>query len=305
MDIQPETRFASHLLQAKTAQTLHCIASGWFEQTVTYRLQNAAAANITGLGGHLRRSFLGSLARGASSAAMNNQPCSWDPPCGLDIFLREQFRGARGDGLPKPYVIFSDIDGADLLVSLRVFGLANDWFNLAAEAMLDGMRQILPWQRLTGSAMAPVTDRGVVQLAGLHIPDPAEFMALEFTAPVDVAGKGGPVESSLLSRLLRRIDGLARWQGLALSADYAKLVSGQIKALDYNGSRWQRCSYVSPNRKGQKRRHKTVTGMLVVSGDLHDLLPLLVIGERCHIGRAAVEGLGRFCLLSGDGCNLL
>ncbi len=38
--------------------------------------------------------------------------CSWNLPRALDVFLRKQMREARGNDLPKPYVIFTRNDGA-------------------------------------------------------------------------------------------------------------------------------------------------------------------------------------------------
>jgi hypothetical protein len=67
-----------------------------------------------------------------------------------------------------------------------------------------------------------------------------------------------------------------------------------IGGLDYQQSSLVRDSYFSPNRKFQQRRHKTMTGVLVATGSLEPILPILAIGERCHIGRAAIEGLGRY-----------
>ena len=294
MEHQENTAFARFLFEPEVAGNIAHIAQAWCDQTVTYRLSGGTRLARSGLGGHLRRSFLGALGRGASSAAQNNKPCTWDPPCALDVFLREQFRGARGDGLPKPYVIFTDVAGDDLLVSLRVFGVANDWFNVAAEALLVGMREILPCQRLFGCDLPPVAERRVELVSGLSVPEGLSSVSVEFLTPVDVEGKGGPTEPSLLSRLLRRVDGLARWQGLALSPDHGRSLAGLIGELDYQRSSLVRDSYSSPNRKSQQRRHKTMTGVLVATGPLVPILPILAIGERCHIGRAAIEGLGRY-----------
>jgi len=101
-----------------------------------------------GIGAHLRRSFLGAMGAAASAAAQRGEPCSWDPPCAFDVFCREQLRGPRGDGLPKPYVLQVHPDGGDLIVGLRVIGMANDWYMAAAEAMVAGINTILPWSRL-------------------------------------------------------------------------------------------------------------------------------------------------------------
>lgn len=294
MTVPANTPFSRFLLAAETAPDVAQIARAWHDQTVTYQLSGAARLLRHDLGGHLRRSFLGALGRGASLAAQNNLPCPWDPPCALDVFLREQARGPRGDGLPKPYVIFTDTEGPDLFVSLRVFGMANDWFMVAAEAFLLGMREILPCQRLFGCNLPAVSGREISQVSGLEFARDATTAILEFTGPVDAAGKGGPAEPSLLSRLLRRVDGLARWQGLALSPNHGRALAALIADLDFSQSHLRAGQYLSPSKKSRMRRHPTLTGTLVVKGPLAPLLPVMAIGARCHMGRAAVEGLGRY-----------
>lgn len=299
MDIQADTDFSRFLLQADPVRDAAALAGLWHDQTVIYRLENGRKLQRPDLGAHLRRSFLGALAAGASPGARNNLPCPWDPPCGLDIFLREQLRGSRGDGLPKPYVIFSETCGNDLLVSLRVFGMANDWFMLAAEAMLAGMRDLLPWQRIYGCDLPVIGDRQFQQVSGLELPSVGDIVRLKFISAVDAGGgkAGRRIEPSLLSRLLRRIDGLARWQGVGFTPDYGREMAAMIADLDYSQSALRPGTHISPSRHRKTRPHKTMQGMLVVIGDLTALLPVLAIGERCHMGRAAVEGMGRYRMI--------
>lgn len=296
MVLLPQTLFSKFLLKAEVLGDADELAANWHDQTVSYRLQGAGALDVLSLGGHLRRSFLGALGRGASTEALNNLPCSWDPPCALDIYMREQFRGAKGDGLPKPYVLFCDADGADLIVSLRVFGYANDWFYVAAEALVTGMREILPWRRLFGSEVPIICERRIEQMNGVELPRNQERMALNFLTPVDASGKSDAIERSLLSRLLRRVDGLARWQGYALDPDYARSLTQILSELDYSRSTLSPGVYKSPNRKAENRHHKTMLGELIAIGDVSAISAFVALGERCHVGRAAVEGLGRFNL---------
>lgn len=301
MDHQSNTAIPQFLSGLKVAQTLEQIAQNWFDQTVTYRLEGGIKLLGTGpgqvLGGHLRRSFLGALGRGASPESLNDKPCPWTPPCALDVFMREQYREARGNGLPKPYVIFTDAIGDDLLVSLRVFGAANDWFAATSEAMVAGMRNILPWKRLFGCDMPMISGREIKVVKKVAVPVFRDQVSVEFLTPVDASGKGGAIERSLLARLLRRVGGLARWQGMMFSDDYARNLALQIGALNYQQSRLVTGGYLSPNRKSEHRHHKTMTGVLVASGLIDPVLPMLAIGERCHLGRAAVEGLGRYRIL--------
>ncbi len=274
------------------------LAARWHDQTATFRLAGAASFQGRAAGAHLRRSFLGALGAGASGDARQGRPCPWEPPCALDVFRREQMRGDRGDGLPKPYVIFTERDAGDLLVSLRVFGRANIWFAAAIEGVCAGMRDILPWQKAARMAAPAITDRRISRSVGIG-PAPARgtSLTIEFLSPVDVSGVRGPLGRSLVSRMLRRASGMARWHGLALAPDTTRRLTACLDALDFNESGLVAGRYLSPNRHAQKRAHETREGLLRIHGDLSPLLPLLAIAERCHVGRAAVEGLGRFRLL--------
>ncbi len=297
METDALTPLAHFLLGAETVADPARLAEAWFDQTAIFRLRGAGALDRPGLGGHLRRSFLGALGRGASPEARAGQPCAWDPPCALDVFLREQFRGPGGDGLPKPYVIFTEADGPDLLVSLRVFGMANDWFAAASEAFVAGMREILPWRQFYGQDMPALGGRRLEQVAGLApLPDPGA-VRLEILSPMDASTARGALEASLLSRLLRRVDALSRWQGLALDSRQTRRLTEQLRGLDFTGTRLRFGVYNSPNRKRQNRARRSVSGHLVAVGDLHGLMPVLAIGERCHVGRGAVEGQGRYQLI--------
>ena len=273
------------------------LTARWHDQTATFRLAGAASFHRAGAGAHLRRSFLGALAPGASSEARRGRPCPWEPPCALDVFRREQMRGERGEGLPKPYVIFTEADGADLLVSLRVFGRANIWFAAAIEGFCAGMRDILPWQKAARMAPPAIMARQVSISRGISAPPVSDNrLVIEFLSPVDVSGVRGPLGRSLVSRMLRRAAAMARWHGLALAPETTRRITAHLDTLGFDEGGLHAGRYLSPNRHAQRRSHATRAGLLCIAGDPAPLLPLLAIAERCHVGRAAVEGLGRFRL---------
>lgn len=274
------------------------LAGLWRDRTATYLLRGAAGLEKAGLGGHLRRSFLGALARGASPQAREGRPCPWDPPCAFDLFCREQMRTPQGEGLPKPYLIFMEAAGKDLRVSVRVFGRAAMWFPAAAEAFCAGMQEILPWRRLGLRAMPDIAGRVLSHSAGLNVPAAggAGEWIMEFLSPVDISGVRGPAGRSLLSRALRRVNGLARWHGAMLSPETTRALTNGIDALSLDERGLRPGRYLSPNRHGQKRAHQTRAGYLRIGGNPGPLLAVLAAAERCHVGRATVEGLGRFRL---------
>jgi hypothetical protein len=286
-------------------EDVHGLLENWLDQTVTCRLIGAGGVKPLALGAHLRRSFLGALGRGASPQAVRDLPCPWMPPCALDIFCREQARDAHGNGLPKPYVIFASRAGDDLEVSLRVFGCANDWFMAGAEAFVAGMRDILPWQKVCARPMPLLGSRLLERRHGLRLPVVQNEITLQFLTPVDAGKPKGDstarpdaLERSLLSRLLRRVDALSPWQGTVLNDAAWRSLHGAIEELDFSASQLVAGRHESANRTRQRRHHRTVTGQITLRGEgVAALLPVLVMAERCHAGRAAREGLGRFRLI--------
>ena len=210
--------------------------------------------------------------------------------------MREQFRDGKGNGLAKPYVIFVRADKADLLVGLRVFGMANDWFMVAGEALLTGMRDILPWKKRYACDMPDILDRTIETCTGVNHAPALHSITLKFLAPVDAALKTGEIAPSLLARLLRRVDGVSRWQGMVLDPHYARDMARLVGSLDFSQSNLVAGQHISPSKRAKKRTHKTVQGCLVVRGPIAPILPILAIGERCHIGRGSVEGMGQYRL---------
>ncbi len=288
---------AGRLAAARVTDSAVQLASEWRDGTVRLRLPRCRAPD--GLGAHLRRSFLGALAAGASDEARRNLPCPWDPPCALDVFLREQMRGPRGDGLPKPYVIFFTAQGQDLVVELRVFGMACGWLDTAAEAMVAGLRDILPWQRVAGHAPPVISHRQVALQHGVTVRRAPARIGLEFLSPVDISGTRQDPGRSIVSRIIRRVSAVSRWQGMVPGPEVTRGATDTLDRLQIDAAGLRPGAYHSPNRKAQRRAHDVCRGVLWVSGDLGPLWPLLLIGERCHAGRAAVEGLGRYRIRSG------
>ena len=299
----PETAFARVLAQCRQTRRFEDLAEAFFVQSVTFRLEGVGASAPVGIGAHIRRSFLGALGVGASNAAQAGKACTWDPPSALDIFCREQFRGPRGDGLPKPYVVDCGLDQGDLIVTLRVFGMANDWFMAAAEAMAVGLRTILPWKRLfPGRKSAPRILSREISVGGLRLmPADACSVWLVFTSPTDTGNRDPRVEPHrILTRLQRRVDGISRWNGVGLANEAGRALAGQAQSFAFDTSGLHTGRYQSPNARGQVRSKDTMTGALLITGDIPKIWPLLAMGEKCHLGRAAVEGLGAF-RLEGEG----
>lgn len=275
------------------------LASDWFDQTIQVRLGGAATLiRNPELTNHLRRSFGGALGAGASpecAATHPPSPCPWEPVCALDVFFREQMRVA-GDGLPKPFVTLADTEGSDLIVSLRVFGFATDWMPAAEHAFVDALCHRLPWRKL-GVSMPPILDRTVKTCEGIAVDSIPDTATLDWITPLD-AEKIDPSDrtASILTRLHRRLNGLARWHDASLPDLPEDVVHGWETMLETEGLH---APTLRPSHSGKDRRTfqaPVAIGTLTLRGDLRPLWPLLRLGERCAVGRGAVRGQGRYSL---------
>ena len=112
--------------------------------------------------------------------------------------------------------------------------------------------------------------------------------------PVDISGgkPGVAMGRSLLGRGLRRVDAMARWQGLSYDPDEMTKVRALLDQLVYDESGVVSLTYENSAKKKQKKIFDTVTGQLSVTGELSPLMPMLHVLERCQLGRGAVQGLG-------------
>ena len=294
MDRRGRSTLAGWLATPDRVAGLQALAEGWRDMDCTLLLAPVAPVGA-GFGANLRRSFLGALAPGASAPARAGRPCPWDPPCALDVFLREQLR-AGGDGLPKPYVLAHAQDRGVLAVTLRVFGTACDWFPAASEALVAGLTGILPWDKaVPGQRGAPmVQDRMVAPAPWAEVPDGP--VTLHLLSPMDDEGARPDdtrdIAARILSRAIRRVDALARWQGLALSEAALSDLTAQAHAVRATAQRLTFSTHDSPNRHGQTRRTRVMTGAITLPPLSPDMALLLALACRCHIGRHTNEGLG-------------
>jgi len=183
-----------------------------------------------------------------------------------------------------------------LIAGLRVFGFATEWLPAVEMAFIDGLSDRLPWKKLR--IPRPVLlDRQIETCEGLGLDAPSNVAAMNWLTPVDAENidlreKAG----SVITRLHRRLAGLAYWHDCALG----DLEPGRIDA-------WQRLAGTEdvsmaravPAYSGAQKkifRADAAAGRISLSGDLTPFWPLLLLGERCGVGRGAARGRGRFSL---------
>jgi len=281
--------------------TLEALASAWVCQSLSWRLALGSTSIPFNIGAHIRRSFLGALSRGASPQARHNFPCPWVPPCAFDVFGREQLRCPLGQGLPKPYVIAVKLEDGDLILTLRIFGKGNDWSMAAAEAMVLGLQEILPWHFLYPGRKGPPEILGrCVERLNLEPILEGQGVKMEFTSPMVVSMTDLSVDPvRVLIGLMRRVDMISRWNEVGLSPEAARCLAPKMRErVVVVAGGLEVKSYTMPNAKRQKRANRMVLGSLEVKESWRPIWPLLVMGAQCHAGRGAVNGLGGYRLVS-------
>ena len=281
--------FLSNPVGARTDQLCH----QWHDQTVTVFLRLSRPVDGVILANHVRRSFLAVLSKGASRAARLNAPCTWHPPCTFDIFKREQMR-FRSDGLPKPYTIAILVHDTIAEVRLRVFGIAGERFSSASDALVQALADFLPWQKRLRMSPPEILKRIHDQTSGLTLGDVGAHARIKIHTPVDISNRNTKhnIARSLLGRGLRRLDGIARWNGVFLEPSETQNITNQFDHLSYDVTQLVVTQHHSQNRHDKKRSFDVCLGEIEITGNLAPLLPVFRLIERCQIGRGCVQGLG-------------
>lgn len=275
------------------------LAGTWFHAVVAVRADGAAsmAADPRGVG-WVRGAWGMMLKSAASPEAIAGQACPWGPPCALDVFFRCQGFVTPGLEIPKPYTLRLAADGRDLIVELRVFGLATEWLEAAADALVRALREGV---RGPGGRGLTVTDRQTNTYEAIAVPPPLALLGLRFETPLELRREDGdaPILPSLIASLCNRISGLARWQDAAVEDGWASAMlaaSAELQVLDRLERLPSRLR--SSSRQGVKNIPvHGMTGDLILAGDLSPLLPLLTLGQTTHAGSHAAIGQGAYTLM--------
>ena len=279
------------------------LTGAWRQDVITLRLEGMAGfAAAPSLLNKVRGALGSVLLEGASPAVHARQPCTWNPPCAAEVFFgrRPALRiGPHVSEITKPHVLFASVDGACLIIGMRIFGFARDWTPALVPALVQALQKRVKWRLLArdGGLFTPrrVTVIGAcMETSGRVTLTPApRAVTLVFEAPVD-AERGCIKEQPFLvfERLARRIFMLARWHDVELDEDWQELES-HWRSLDCSVS----TRAASPKRGGHKFRNAVVSSQTVlIEGCLAPLWPLLALGAHTNLGRGASIGLGCFAL---------
>jgi hypothetical protein len=168
-----------------------------------------------------------------------------------------------------------------------------------AQALAETVQHGIDWRGQRRDIFLPRLAIDAVTVAAIDgvEPPPRDPLDLAFVTPVNGEGDD-PLErpATLIARLARRVEGLARWQDAAIAVDWHELAR-----------HWEEMSYdLGALRRGTARRHSgragrdfnaaVIAGVLRITEIPPELRALLAIGATAHIGKGASEGFGRYLL---------
>jgi hypothetical protein len=203
--------------------------------------------------------------------------------------------------IPKPYVVAAWAEGADLVAEVTLFGFAGDLAEVAAEALVRGLRSGLNEGDVdrTQYRQMEIANRTIESFGGVDV-TAADGAILMVTMETPLSIRAGdtvkaPDFGDLVSSLTARVQGLARWQDANLTADWRALVAEgrSLRRHDlphHPPERW---------RRGSTRQNR---GFIVGGGRTQwlvdtpspELLRLLALGQTTGAGGRTTLGLGRF-----------
>lgn len=296
-----ETMLSTYLGQAAMVPvSLEQLAAQWQMARISLRIPQAAAfCSDQNLLGKVRGAWGRALAQSASAAALAGQPCDWAAPCAYDLFFNTHGGILNGVSLPKPFVMATDPDSADLILTITLFGLASNWAGEAAEAMVRALRGGLDL-RGDRKQLLDVTDRDIGLSIGQTLPGPMAGAIAQFLTPFQMR-EGADLHvkpGSLLKSLALRLSGLARWQGGSLALDLEAL-KAEAEDLDARSvwqddrvQMWMRGSVA----QGRKIPVAGLTGALVLPPLSAQVAGILSMGCHTHAGSKLSIGMGRYVL---------
>jgi len=156
---------------------------------------------------------------GASTQSLANNSCPWNPPCLNDLFYGPKPNsGIRGQNYPNPYILMSDRIGQDLILTLRVFGFANEWLPVIRSNFLAAVRQNIPWSIIGKDAFLPKETEISYSNEVISVQVPKVIpstVLLRFTTPFDCKNYDPLNKPLSLCRSIReRFQMMARWHSV-------------------------------------------------------------------------------------------
>lgn len=262
------------------------------------------------LRGALGAQLMAGACETASGGFGTGMACSCRPVCPSWLMfatLPLARPNAPGETIAKPYVLAAYAKDRKLCVRLTLFGFASGHAEAARTAFVAACSRGLPWSLLAADVgVTLLPNQPVVVETGIRpveVQNPSRHRggaALRFVTGLEVNTRTQPLlPGDLFDWTASRVRGLAPWFGHA--SDEPQLTELRREwdacitdyALDEEAITAQRES----SRSGQTWTSVQRRCSIELNGPLSQpLSELIVIGERIHVGRGAVHGLGRYTL---------
>ena len=252
------------------------------------------------LAGKVRGAWGEELKRSASPQALAGEPCSWHPPCALDVFFRSQGNITGGLEICKPFVLRIDYapNQNQVKMELSLFGLAQDYATAASASLACALIHRLRWAPGRQSG-CKINDLKIETASGPMCAEAGMKARMKFISPLNQRKGNQCVVNppSIITGMGSRLSGLARWHGLELKEDFS-LIKDIAYSLQWEYEvrefpKWFRRSH---KQGGKEIPMEGFLGDLWLRGDLVSLAPLLALGQRCHAGGRTALGMGRYHL---------
>jgi hypothetical protein len=252
--------------------------------------------------------------RGAIGRRLKDSPARLDSlPRAFDLLYRSDLLAGPLPEWPRPFLLTAEGTAHTVVLRLRVFGVAVAWLDELVPALLAGLDaglSVVPGSHVR-ARLSP-QDRAATLTEGLPpVPAQADAVVLRFQTPLVLERRNALVIDApmLVRSIIRRVAGLAAWMDLALAGATAAGEANQspapvagpalsaladavvIEDQDLRPVGWVRHSMA---QNGRAIPMTGVIGWLRLTGPLDPLLPWLSLGQRCHAGRRAAMGLGRY-----------
>ena len=190
MPSECEGEIRQRLLAPAEQVTLAELAERWFVSHIDVVISGyGKIAADPGLTGRLRGALGTALAAGASVEALAGRPCPFEPPCAFEALFRKQGRLLAGIELPSPWVIGAAPRGGNLVVTLSLFGFANDWLPAATEALARTVKELVDWKGGATIFLPKVEVRRSLRVCrGVCTPTVQSSIVLELVSPLTLSG---------------------------------------------------------------------------------------------------------------------
>jgi hypothetical protein len=211
------------------------LADRWRHDEIEVRLTGMAAfAGSASLLNKVRGALGAVLLAAGSPGVRRRAGCDWLRTCAAEVFFgrRQAVRiGDHDSELTKPFVLRAERQSNDLVVGIRVFGIAREWSPAVADALVVGLRHNVRWDDLArdGAWRAPpkiqiAAVRQLTNVATSKVEELPGRAIITFLSPSDVE-RG---QSGILQQIARRLALLAPWHGVEADLVHRELLAALI-----------------------------------------------------------------------------